>query len=118
MEDIPHIYKSELLHQEKPDFNPHGKKKQKKRKPSAAVKKHFKNLTAMVDEAHKELEENHSPFRLCVYQEGEDIYIDVVTIDESGKTDQVFKHNITNEELQTLMQQIKSGRGLILDANA
>ncbi len=43
------------------------------------------------------------------------IFIDIVTIDDSGKTDQVFKHDISHAELENLIHQIKSGRGLILD---
>ncbi len=46
------------------------------------------------------------------------IFIDIVTIDDSGKTDQVFKHDISHAELENLIHQIKSGRGLILDADA
>ncbi len=118
MEDISHIYQSEKIHQERPDFNSKRKRKQKKKKHPTTVKGHFKDLSEMVDEAHKELENKNSPFRICVYQEGEDIYIDVVTIDESGKIEKVFKHNInTNDELEILLQHIKSGRGLILDAD-
>jgi len=92
-------------------------KKQKKKKHFQEAKKHFDELTKIVDEAHKELADKNSPFRLCIYQEGDDIFIDIVTINDSGETDQVFKHDISHAELENLVHHIKSGRGLILDAD-
>ena len=117
MEDISKIYQGEPINPGKSNTTSFKKKKYKKRKRFQEAKKHFDELTKIVDEAHKELEENDSPFRMCVYQEGDDIFIDIVTIDDSGKTDQIFKHDISHAELENLVQQIKTGRGLILDAD-
>lgn len=117
MEDISKIYQSEPINPDKSNAASFEKKKHKKKKLFQEAKKHFDELTQIVDETHQELEENDSPFRLCVYQEGDDIFIDIVTIDDSGKIDQIFKHDISHAELENLVQQIKSGRGLILDAD-
>ena len=118
MDDISKIYQSKSILPNKPNTSSFEKKKHKKRKRFQEAKKHFNELTKIVDEAHKELEKNESPFRLCVYQENNDIFIDIVTIDESGKIDQIFKHNITHVEFENLVQHIKNGgRGLILDAD-
>ena len=117
MEDISKIYQGESINSGKSNTTAFEKKKYKKRKYFQEAKKHFDKLTKIVDETHKELEEKDSPFRLCVYQEGDDIFIDIVTIDDSGKIDQVFKHDISHAELENLIHQIKSGRGLILDAD-
>ncbi len=117
MEDISKIYQSEAVNADK---SPHGfyeKKKHKKRKPWKEAKQHFDELEKIVDETHKELEKNNSPFRLCVYQEGDDIFIDVVTIDSSGQKSLVFKSDISHVELDNLIHHIKSGRGLILDSD-
>ena len=74
-------------------------------------------MTKIVEETHTELKDKNSPFRICVYEEGDDIFIDVVTIDDDGKISQVFKHDISHQELEVLIHQIKSGTGLILDAD-
>ena len=118
MEDIAKIYQTDPIHPDKPGISSYKKKKQKKRKRFHEAKKHFDELTKIVDETHKELELKDSPFRICVYQEGEDIFIDIVTIDESGNIDQTFKHDISHAELENLVNHIKSGRGLIFDADA
>lgn len=117
MEDLFKIIQGEAIRPDKSDKKQFSKKKQKRRRPYRDAKKHLDELTQIVHETHKELEESDSPFRLCIYQDGEDIYIDVVTIDETGKTDKVFRHDISHDEMEALVHQIKSGTGLILDAD-
>ncbi|MCP3875556.1 MAG: hypothetical protein GY699_20680 [Desulfobacteraceae bacterium] len=118
MEDISKINQSDPIHPDKPNILSYEKRKQKKKRHFQEAKKHFDELTKIVDETHKELEEKDSPFRLCVYQEGEDIFIDIVTIDQFGKIDKTFKHDISHDQLENLINHIKSGRGLIFDADA
>ena len=93
------------------------KKNIRKKKHHQEVKKSFDRLTKIVAETHRELEENDSPFRLCIYQEGDDIFIDIVTIDSLGKTSRILKHDISHAELENIVQHIKSGRGLLFDAD-
>ncbi|NOX34759.1 MAG: hypothetical protein GXP56_13685 [Deltaproteobacteria bacterium] len=118
MEDISKISQAGRVLPEKPGITPYDKKKKKKKKHNEKAKKHFDELTKIISETHKELEKNDSPFRLCIYQEDDDIFIDIVTIDDSGRTSRVFKHDISHAELENLVQRIKSGCGLILDADA
>lgn len=117
MEDISKIDQIETVFPDKPNIASYDKKEHKKKKYHQEAKKHLDELTKIVDETHRELEEKDSPFRLCIYQEGEDVFIDIVTIDDSGKASQVFKHDISHAELEDLIQHIKSGRGLMLDAD-
>jgi len=89
----------------------------KKRKPYHEAREYFDELAKVVDETHKELEDSNSPFRLCIYQEDDDIFIDIVAVDETGKTNQVFRHDISHDEIENLVHHIKSGTGLILNAD-
>lgn len=117
MEDVSKIFQSDPIHPDKQDISAHGEKRKKKKKHREEAKKHFDELTQIVEQTHQELEAKNSPFRLCIYQEDDDIYIDIVAIDDAGKISQVFKHDISHSELENLVQHIKSGRGLILDAD-
>ncbi len=117
MEDVTKIYQSEATLPDKHQLSSFDKKKHKKRRHHQEAKKHFQELSAIVDETHKELEDKNSPFRVCVYEEDDEIFIDIVTIDENGNTSQVYKHDISHAELDDIIQHIKSGRGLILDAD-
>lgn len=118
MEDISKIYQTRPITPDKQGRQKIGTKKNKKRKPFREVKKYLDEVTKIVEETHKELEEANSPFRLCVYQEGDDIYIDVVTFDERGNTTQVFRHDISHIEVEEIVHHIKSGTGLIFDTDA
>ncbi len=118
MKELNKISHAKAIKPDKKPFGVYELQKRKKKKRHKEAKKHLSELTQIVNETHKDLEENDSPFRLSIYQDGDDIFIDIVTIDESGKIDQVFKHDISHAELEDLVAHIKSGRGLILDADA
>lgn len=118
MEDVAKIYHTKPILPDHSGYDRYGPKKQKKKKPFRKAKKHFDELSQIVEETHKELEDNNSPFRLCVYQEGDDIFIDVVTMDDSGRFKKVFKHDISHDQLENIIRHIKSGTGLILNADA
>lgn len=117
MKDISKINQSEPILPDKQNITSYEKKKHKKRKRCREAKKHYDELIKIVDETHKDLEEKNSPFRLSIYQEGDDIFIDIVAIDDSGKITQVFKHDISHAELEHLIHHLKSGRGLLLDTD-
>jgi len=118
MEDVSKINQGEGVLLDKSTIPTYDRKKHKKKKHFEEAKKHFEELTKIVDEVHKELLVKESPFRLCIYQEGNDVFIDIVAMDDYGKISKVFKHDISHDELDDLVQHLKSGRGLVLDENA
>ena len=118
MDDVSRIIQTEAVQPDRDDKGGFGRKKQKKRQAHRRARKHFEELSKLVDETHRELENANSPFRLCVYQEGEDIYIDIMTIDPSGDPTRVFRHDISQVAVEELVAQIKSGTGLLLNADA
>jgi len=117
MTDVSKIYHSESISEKRHTQQQFDKRKQKKRPQHHFAKRNIQALTKIADEAHEELKAMDSPFRLCIYQEGDEVFIDVVTMDASGNPVQVFRHDITNEELEELIHQIKTGRGLLFSIN-
>ncbi len=117
MEDISKINQVEGVIADKSAISSQDQKKHKKKKYPREAKKHLDELTRIADEVHQELQAKDSPFRLCIYQEGEDVFIDIVTLDDYGKISRIFKHDISHAELEDLIQHLKSGRGLLLDAD-
>lgn len=118
MSDVSRINHLESIPEKRHTQKPFDKRKQKKRPPHHSVKRNIQALTKIADEAHEELQAMDSPFRLCVYQEGEEVFIDVMAMDASGNPVQVFRHDITNDELEDLIHQIKTGRGLMFNIDA
>ncbi len=118
MTDVSKIYHLEGIPEKRNTRQQFDKRKQKKRPQHHFVKRNIQALTKIADEAHEELKAMNSPFRLFVYQEGEEVFIDVVAMDAAGKVEKVFHHDITNDELEDLIHQIKTGRGLMFSIDA
>ncbi|MCP4603376.1 MAG: hypothetical protein GY847_23145 [Proteobacteria bacterium] len=79
------------------------------------TKYHFQNLANAAERAHKTLVADGSPYRFCVYREGDDILIDVVILDEDGKISSIKKQNITHDEFIHWIESIEQGHGLFVD---
>ncbi|MCP3940289.1 MAG: hypothetical protein GY710_02245 [Desulfobacteraceae bacterium] len=118
MTDVSRINHLENIPEKRQKLQRFNKRKQKKRPRHHFVKRNIQALTKIADEAHEELQAMNSPFRLCVYQEGDEVFIDVVAMDKSGNTIQVFRHDITNDEFEDLIHQLKTGRGLMFSIDA
>jgi hypothetical protein len=118
MSDVSRINHLESIPEKRHAQKPFDKRKQKKRPRHHSVKRNIQALTKIAEEAHEELQAMNSPFRLCIYQKGEEVFIDVVAMDAFGKAVQVFRNDITNDELEDLIHQIKTGRGLMFNLDA
>ena len=124
MEDIAKILQTGAIQSDgQPSSRAFYKKGQKRKKHHPHTRQHdarqyFNELSRIVEETHRELEKSGSPIRLCVYQKGGNIFIDVLSLDKSGQPGAVYKHDISHEAFEKLVAHIKSGRGLILDADA
>lgn len=118
MKKLTKIFQAAPIHPDLPGNKGFDKKKPAKKKLGQTVTDHFEELVQLVDDTHKELEDMDSPFRLCVYQDGDDMYIDVITIDDTGTPCLIHRHDISQEQVEDIVRHIKSGTGLLLDADA
>lgn len=115
MENISHIQPFEKLLPR--SFVPPapGRGKKQKKKSTANPRRYFSVLSQLVDDTHLSLVTKESPFRLCVYQEKEEVLMDIVTLDKSRKISRLYNRTITNNDMENLGRQIHSGMGIILD---
>ena len=84
-------------------------------KKKEEAKDHFDELTRAAATAHITLVKNRSPYRFCVYKKEEDIFIDIVLLDDRGKIKETIKKNITHVEFQKVLQDIDLKEGLFFD---
>ena len=96
--------------------NPDGKKKKRERKQQEKVKDRFHSLAKAAELSNSLLEKNNSPYRFCVYQKDEEVFIDIVILDKNGNILDLKKKNITSQEFSTWMSKIENGDGLFFDA--
>ncbi len=118
MNDELRINKIARVNPQKTPLNPNRKKGQREYKHRDEARNHFQQLAEAAELAHTVLGKNNSPYRFCVYQNGEEVFIDIVIVDEDGKIKEIKKKNITHDEFSTWLNHIEQGEGLFFDITA
>ena len=85
------------------------KKKKKK------VKDYFKTLAAATEAANKQLQQNNSTYRFCVFKKNNNVLIELVTNDSNGNVTSILTKDITNEDFKQWIEDISHIEGLIID---
>lgn len=99
--------------------HPQGKgKRSKEREDRGTPQNYFRELISLAERAHKVLEQKKSPFRFRVYRENDEIFIDIVILDESGSSDRVIKKKITHQEFSDIIKNLETLDGIIVDYTA
>ncbi|OHD66097.1 MAG: hypothetical protein A2176_04040 [Spirochaetes bacterium RBG_13_51_14] len=77
---------------------------------------HFDSLKSAADLANRELERKNSPYRFYIYREFDDVFINLVRLDDAGNLMETKRKNITHQEFTELIQHIQQGEGLFFDS--
>ncbi|MBL8026843.1 MAG: hypothetical protein JNL74_10560 [Fibrobacteres bacterium] len=101
-----------------PDRSHEQDKKKRQPPPKEEAVAHFDELARAAERAHKILELTNSPYRFCIYRDGEEVFIDVVMLKPEGGASLVKKKNITHEEFLKLLRHVAEREGLFLDETA
>ncbi len=94
------------------------KKEQEEHKHKDEAGDHFQQLSKAAEVAHDTLKKDNSPYRFRIYQEGEEVFIDIVIVDEEGTVKETKKTNITHDDFITCLNHIEQGNGLFFDITA
>jgi uncharacterized FlaG/YvyC family protein len=118
--NLDKINKSDLIGSRDPVIEPDIKKRESghehKEKQNDEAGDHFESLKETADLVNRDLEQKNSPYRFYIYQEHEEIYINLVRLDGEGSVVEVKKKNITHQEFTDLIRQIQDGEGLFFDS--
>ena len=80
------------------------------------AKDHFDSLKATAELVNVDLQKNNSPYRFYIYLESEEVFINLVRLDDAGKIIEVKKKNITHQEFSDWIRHIENGEGLFIDS--
>ena len=83
--------------------------------PRKKVKDYFKTLSKATDTSNERLEQQGIPFRFCVYEKDEKVFIDFAQLDKQGKVKTVETKDITNEDFNIWIDDIANIEGLVID---
>lgn len=118
MDDEIRVNKAVRIIPQKPPLKPGKKKEQEEHKHKDEAGNHFQQLSNAAKLANDVLEKDKSPYRFRVYQEGEEVFIDIVIVDDDLTIKETKKTNITHEEFTTWLNHIEQGNGLFFDITA
>lgn len=84
-------------------------------KPRKRVKNYFKTLSKATETSNERLEQQGIPFRFCVYEKDDKVFIDFAQLDKQGKVKTVETKDITNEDFNIWIDDIANIEGLVID---
>jgi len=115
MENVPEIFQYARL----PSWNQTNVNARRNKVPRRPLNRRaggkFYALTRLANDTDQTLKDQNSPLRLCVYGSENDIHLDVITMDKNENINKSFTRPITNGSLNTLIKNIHSQTGLIVD---
>ncbi len=118
MDDEIRVNKSVPIIPQKKTLKPGKREDQQEHKHKDEAGDHFQQLSNAAKLANDTLERDKSPYRFRVYQEGEEVFIDIVIVDDDLTIKETKKTNITHEEFTTWLNHIEQGNGLFFDITA
>ncbi len=118
MGDEIRVNKSVPIIPQKQTLRPGKREDQQEHKHKDEAGDHFQQLSNAAKLANDTLERDKSPYRFRVYQDGEEVFIDIVIVDEDLTIKETKKTNITHEEFTTWLNHIEQGNGLFFDITA
>ena len=90
----------------------------KKRKASPAPEEagdHVAELEALAEWGNREARARGSHYRFHIRSVGDDLFVDVVILDERERVKEIMASEITHEELLRTVEHIREGEGVLFD---
>jgi hypothetical protein len=115
--DIINVVKTESAVPRNDSINPDEKRKREERehKQRDEARDHFEELSRIAELANIDLQKEGSPFRFNVYREGEEVFVDLVILDQDGGIKEIIEKNITHQEFSDWISRIERGEGFLID---
>jgi hypothetical protein len=81
-------------------------------------KDYMPTIGKAVEASNEKLVRLNLPYRFCVYSEGDEVFIDIVILDKTGKIVSEKKKNISHQEFARLIEDVSQIEGLFVDSTA
>jgi hypothetical protein len=80
------------------------------------VAAYFNTIRKAAETLNQILINKNAPYRFRVYEEGDQILIELMVVDKNGVVTQENRKNITHDDFARLIEDIASGEGLMIDS--
>lgn len=117
--DVHHIETSSALRGlGSPHSDQHRKGRQHAEQQPKNSKEFLHTVAKAAEASNEKLVRLNLPYRFCVYNEGDDILIDIVILDKSGKIVSEKKKSISPQDFERLIEDVSQIEGLFVDRTA
>lgn len=94
------------------------KGKQQQQNPFKESKDYVHTIIKAAEASNEKLVRLNLPYRFSVFSEGEEVFIEIVVLDENGKIITEKKKNISHQEFAQLIDDVSKIEGLFFDSTA
>jgi uncharacterized FlaG/YvyC family protein len=94
------------------------KEKQQQQNTPKQPKDFVRTIAKAAEASNATLMRLNLPYRFRVFAEGEEVFVEIVVLDENGNIITEKKKNISHEEFARLIEDVSQIQGLFFDSNA
>ena len=96
------------------------RKKHSRRNPpdKKEVQDNFHDLSVAAETSNDKLADKGLPYRFCIYEDSDEIFIDLVVLDDKGSIIEEKRKNISHQDFSRLIEEIANNEGLFFDGMA
>ena len=96
------------------------RKKRSRQKPrlKKEVRDHFQDLSDAAGISNNKLKLKGLPYRFHLYEDSNEVFIDLVVLDEQGQIVEEKRKNISHQDFSRIIEEIESNEGLFFDGMA
>jgi hypothetical protein len=94
------------------------KGKQHQEQQPKESKDYMNTIARATKVSNEKLVKLNLPYRFCVYNEGDEMFIDLVVLDAKGKIVSEKKKNISHQDFERLIEDVSQIEGLFVDKTA
>ena len=101
-----------------PDGSRHRRHDTKEQPSPRSTKQFLHTISKAVERSIQVLKERGLAFRFAVYQEGEEVFIDLLRLDRNGAVAETIRKNITYEDFSRWIEDVSQIEGVFIDRSA
>jgi hypothetical protein len=95
-----------------------GKKQEQYAPPKRGARSYFRTILKAAEASNEYCAKKGLPYRFWVYLENDDVFIDLVVLDNDGNPVEEKRKNISQEDFARVIEDVTSIEGLFFDQTA
>lgn len=113
--DVQKIQQSAFVDKSDHPRDDRQRKEHQHQQPFKEAKDYLHTIAKAAEVSNAKLAAAHVPYRFCIYEENNEIFINVVCLDKNGTVVKTQKTNISHKDFERLIEDVSLIEGLFVD---